>query len=127
MDRKVGTCLRWQECHLQIYCQEETSSPSFHQEAGERATKTNAHLEKEEASDHLCVWGQRKQGPSRGARPSPRSRTRLFVNRRYEGVFNRQQRGRRDQILLWRYLMRRYAINNDNARDNFGGTYDQRY
>ena len=41
MDQKAGTCLRWQELHLKISCQEEASSPSSHQEAGSQVTDTN--------------------------------------------------------------------------------------
>ena len=86
----------------QISCQEEASSTSSHKEAGARATEKNACPEKEVAFYHLCGQGQRKRGPSRGARPSPWSQTRTFVDGRDEAVFNQRHFFRRDQILSQR-------------------------
>ena len=86
----------------QISFQEEASSTSSHKEAGARATEKNACPEKEVAFYHLCGQGQRKRGPSWGARPSPWSQTRTFVDGRDEAVFNQRHRVRRYQIPLQR-------------------------
>ena len=85
-----------QERHLKIYCQEEASSLSSHQEAGVQATQKKMRPEKYEASNHICGQGQHKRGPSRGTMLLPWSRTRPFVNGRDESVFNLQQCGQRN-------------------------------